>query len=199
MFGVAGNIFDTARAPAVEQNAGGERLRNYFEIGARARRLQIARRGRGAHAVAHRGLVIAGAFLRRAVEIVVARIAALQRRLDIGFGERMPVAQVRNRERSAGAMELIRAALVGFRLAKIGQDVVEAPAGIAELPPIVEVLSLSADVDQPIDRTGAAENLAARRDDLAIVAFGLRLGRVAPIEPAIAEKLAEAERNMQPR
>ena len=33
-------------------------------------------------------------------------------------------------------MKFIRAAFVVFRLAEIGQDVVETPAGIAELPPI---------------------------------------------------------------
>src|SRR6516165_9737907 len=68
-----------------------------------------------AQAVAHGGLVIARAFLRRSVEIIVARITALLRRLDKGLGKRMRVAQVRNRKRPAGAMELIRAALVGFR------------------------------------------------------------------------------------
>jgi hypothetical protein len=67
------------------------------------------------------------------------------------------------------------------------------------LPPNVEVLRLSADIDQSIDRTGPAENLSARRDDLSVVAFRLRLGHVAPIEPAIAEKLAKTERNMKPR
>ena len=198
MFGVADNIFDAGRAPAIEKNARGERLRNYLEIGAPPRRLEIAGRGRGAHAVAHRGLVIAGAFLRRSIEIVIARIAALHRRFDIGDGQRMPVAQVRDRERPAGSMEFIRAAFVVLRLAEIGQDVVEAPAGIAELPPKVEVLRLSADIDQTVDRTRAAENLAARRDDLAVVATGLRLGRVAPVITAIGEKPAEAKRNMKP-
>src|SRR5271167_2433866 len=96
-------------------------------------------------------------------------------------------------------MELIRAALVVFRLAEIRQYVVEAPAGIAHLPPLVEVLRLSADIDQSIDRTGAADNFSARRDDLAVVASGLRLGRVAPVVAVIAEQPTEAERNMKPR
>ena len=43
------------------------------------------------------GLIIAGAFLRRPVEVVVARIAALLRGFDIGVGERMAVAQIRHR------------------------------------------------------------------------------------------------------
>jgi hypothetical protein len=43
---------------------------------------------------------------------------------------------------------------------------------------MVEILRLSADVDQSIDRTGSTKNLAAWRDDFSIVALGLRLGRL---------------------
>ena len=155
-------------------------------------------RGRGAHAVAHRGLIIAGAFLHRSVEIVVARIAALHRRFHIGHGERVPVAQVRDAKRPAGAVEFVGAAFVVFRLAEIGQHVVKAPAGITELPPEIKVLRLAADIDQAVDRARAAENFSARRNHIAVVAFGLRDGLVAPIVAAIAEQPAEAERDMQP-
>ena len=147
----------------------------------------------------HGGLVIAGAFLHRSVEIVVARIAALHGGFHIGHGERMAVAQIRNPERPAGAVKFVGAALVVLRLAEIGQHVVKAPAGIAELPPVVEVLRLAADIDQAVDRARAAENLSARRDDIAVVAFGLRDGLVAPIVAAVGEQPAEAERDMQPR
>src|SRR5262245_48555393 len=198
-FVVAGKIFDAGGAPAIKQNARGERLRNHFEIGAAPRLLQIAGRCRGTHAAAHRGLVIARTFLHGAVEIVVARIAALHRRLDIGHRERMPVAKVGNRKQPAGAMEFVGAAFVILRLAEIRQNVVKTPAGIAKLPPMVEVLRLAADINQAVDRTGPAENFAARRDDIAVVAFRLRLGLVAPIVTAIDEKPAEAERDMKPR
>ena len=96
-------------------------------------------------------------------------------------------------------MESIGAALVVFRLAKIRQDVVEAPAGIAKLPPMVEVLRLAADIDQSIDRTGSTENFATRGDDPAVMASGLRLSFVAPIKSTIVEELAKAERNVKPR
>src|SRR5215831_8806795 len=95
-------------------------------------------------------------------------------------------------------MELIRAAFVIFCLSKIGQYFLEAPAGIPQLPPNVEVLRLAADIDQSIDRTGPAENPSARRNDLAVVTTRLRLGLVTPIESSIGEQLAEAERNMKP-
>jgi hypothetical protein len=95
-------------------------------------------------------------------------------------------------------MELIFAALVIFCLPKVGQHLVEAPASIPELPPNIEVLRLSADIDQSIDRTGPAENPATRGDDPAVVASRLRLSLIAPIEPAIVEQPAEAEWNVKP-
>src|SRR6266480_6993918 len=90
-FFVAGKILYAGRTSAVEDNTRGERLRNHFKIGAAPRRLEIAGRGRGAHTVAHGGLIVACAVLYRSVEIVVARIPALQRRFDVGFGKRMAV------------------------------------------------------------------------------------------------------------
>src|SRR5215470_5608092 len=198
-FVVADDILDAGRASAVEQDARGERFWHHLEICTASRLLEIAGRGRGPHAIAHGGLVIARAFLRRSVEIVIARISALQRRLDVSLDERMTIAQIRNRERPAGTVEFICTALVVLRLAEIGEDVIETPTGIAQLAPMVKILRLSADIDQSVDRTGSTKNLAARRNDLPIAALGLRLGRITPIEPAIAEKFAKAEWNMKPR
>jgi hypothetical protein len=42
------------------------------------------------------------------------------------------------------------------------QDVVPTPAAIAKLRPVVVILRLAADVDQPVDRRRAAEHAAAR-------------------------------------
>ena len=195
----ADQIFDAGGAAAVEQDAR-RRAPPTPRAGCRAaRRLEIGRRGRGAHAVAHGGLVEARALLRRAVEIVVARIAALLRRLDEGRGERMLVAHVRHAERPAGAVVLVGAALVVLGLAEVRQHVLVAPAGVAELAPVVEVLGLAADVDQAVDRARSAEHLAARRDDVAAVALRLRLGLVAPVVALVGEQLAVAERDVQPR
>src|SRR5690349_29864 len=111
----------------------------------------------------------------------------------------MAVAQVGNGERPANPMELIFAAFIVFCLAKIGQYFFEAPAGIPELTPNVEVLCLSADIDQSIDRTGATENSAARCNDPAVVTPRLRLSLVTPIESVIVEEPAKTEWNVQPK
>ena len=194
----ARQIFDTGGAPSLEQHAGGERVRHDMQIAAPACVFQIRRRRRGTHPAPHRGLVIARAFLRGAVEIVVARIARFDRGRDKGLGERMLVAHVGHAERPAGAVEIVSAALVVLGFAEVRQHVIVAPAGIAELAPVIEVLGLTADVDQSVDRARAAERLAARRDDVAAVTLRLRLGLVAPVVTPVGEQLAVAERNVQP-
>ena len=73
--------------------------------------------------------------------------------LDERFAERMRLANIGNRERSANAMERIGAALLILGAPEIGQNIVETPADIAELPPMIEVLRLAADIEQTIDRT----------------------------------------------
>ena len=71
-------------------------------------------------------------------------------------------AQIGDDERPAGAVVFVGAALLVLGPAEIGEHVVIRPASIAELAPQVEILLLSAYVDQPVDRAGAAEHLAAR-------------------------------------
>jgi hypothetical protein len=187
---------DAGGAPALEQHACRERIRHDPEIGTPSRGLEIRGGRRRAHAVAGRGLVEARTLLGRAVKIVVVRIAALLRRLAEGFRQRVTVTHVGDAERAARAMEGVGAALVVLRLAEIGQHVLVAPAKVAELPPVVEIRRLAADVDQPVDGAGAAQHLAARRDHLPIVAVRLRLGGVAPVESPVGEQPAVAHRNV---
>src|SRR5579864_2449824 len=67
----------------------------------------------------------------------------------------------RREERSFLAADLAALACPAFRLAEIRQALVPCPATIAERPPMVVVLGLAADVDQPVDRRGAAYHPAA--------------------------------------
>src|SRR5436853_466972 len=92
-----------------------------------------------------------------------------------------PAADAVNVWRTAGAVEIVGAALVVLGFAEIRQHIVIAPAGVAQLAPVIEVLGLTADVDQSVDRTRSPERLAARRNDIAAVAFCLWLGLVAPV------------------
>src|SRR5579883_3040408 len=95
-------------------------------------------------------------------------------------------------------MERIGAALLILGSLEIGQHVLEAPAEIAELTPVIEILLLPADIDEAVDRARPAQHPAARLDDAAIVELGLGFGLVEPVELAITEQLAIAERDMNP-
>src|SRR5262249_45134063 len=109
------------------------------------------------------------------------------------------LALVGDAERAAGAMEVVGAALLILGLAEIRQHVLPAPADIAELAPSVEILLLAADIDEAVDRAGAAQHLAARLDDAAAVEPGLGLAFIEPVDLRIAEELAVAERDVDPR
>ena len=75
------------------------------------------------------------------------------------------------------------------------QDVVPTPAAIAELRPVIVILRLAADVDEPVDRRRAAEHAAARIGDGAAVRAGIGLGLEAPGEPLVVKQLHIADRN----
>src|SRR6185437_15749378 len=108
-----------------------------------------------------------GALLGRPVEVIVARKAGLSCRLDESFAQRMRFAHIGDRERAAGAVQRICAALLILCAPEVGQHVPEAPAGITELTPVVVILRLAADIEQAVDRTGTAQHFAARLYDLA--------------------------------
>src|SRR5579883_3430401 len=95
-------------------------------------------------------------------------------------------------------MERIGAALLILGSLEIGQHVLEAPAEIAELAPVIEILLLPADIDEPVDRARPAQHPAARLDDAAIVELRLGLRLIEPVELAIAEELAVAQGNVDP-
>ena len=79
------------------------------------------------------------------------------------------------------------------------QDIVPTPAAIAELRPVVVILGLAADVDEPVDRRRAAEHAAARIGNGAAVGAGIGLGLEAPGELLVVEQFHVADRNMDQR
>ena len=60
------------------------------------------------------------------------------------------------------------------------QDVVPTPTAIAELRPVIIILWLAADVDEPVDRRRATKHAAARIGDGAAISARVGLGREAP-------------------
>src|SRR2546428_8834447 len=110
----------------------------------------------------------------------------------------MRFAHVGNRERTAHPMQRILTARLVLGAAEVGQHILEAPAGVAELAPMIEVRRLAADVEQAIDRARPAQHFPPRLDDLPVVELCLRLRAIEPIDLTIGEQLAVAERDVNP-
>ena len=192
-------VLDARRALAGEQDARRVRARDDPEVGAPPGRAQIARRRAAPQSSAHRPLVVAEAFLGRAVEIRIAPVAAFLGGRQVGVGQRVRLRRVRNRERPARAVILVGAALLVLGLAEVGQHVGVTPARIAEIAPPVVVLVLSAYVEEAVDRGRSAEHLAARLRDPPVGGARLRLARIEPVHRGIGEVLSVSERNVYPR
>ena len=105
---------------------------------------------------------------------------------------------VGHRQRAAGAVIFVGAALLVLGLLEIGQHVVIAPAGIAALAPAIVILVLAAHIQQAVDRTRTAEHLSARLEHLPAVQSRLRLGLVHPVDGFFLEQFSVAERHVDP-
>ena len=156
---------------------------------------EIADRRRPSTPTTRGELEIAGAFLPGPVEIIVARKARLLRGRDESLAQRMRFTHIRDRERPAHPVQRILSALLVLGAAEIGQDILEAPAGIAELPPMIEVRRLAANIEQTIDRARPTQHFPPRSDDLPFLELRLRLRGVQPVDFAISEQLAERDVN----
>ena len=195
---VALPVFDAGGATPRKQNSACQRVGRDRQVGPALRLAKVTDCRRAAAPIARGQLEIARAFLARPVEIVVARKAGLLGRRDERFAQRMRLAHIGDGERSAGAVQRIGAALLILGAPEIRQHILEAPAGIAELPPVIEILRLTADIEQAIDGTRSAQHFAARLNQRAVIHVRLGLRRIEPIDPGVVEQLAVAERNVNP-
>src|SRR5580704_3680999 len=126
-------------------------------------------------------------------------MAGLLRPCDEGAMQFVPRPQIGDAQRPAGAVMLVGAALLMLGTPEIGQHVLIRPAGIAELAPQIEILSLAADVNEPVDRARPAEHLAARPQHAASAELGERLGLELPGYLRVEDVSVEPGRNVDPR
>ena len=147
---------------ALEDEGFGDRALVDLQVGAAAGGIEIAEGRALAAALGDRHLGHADAFLRGAVLVGIVGQAHLLRRLDHLLQQRDLVAwRVGHGKDAVAATEFVGAALEAFHALEDGQHVLEAPAAIAELRPVIVVLRLAADVDHAVDRAGAAQHAAA--------------------------------------
>ena len=96
-------------------------------------------------------MVVADPFLAGAVEIVVQRQPGLDDRPHVSLADLGPHGHLGNRKRPADAVKGVGTAFLVLGLLEKREQVVPAPARVAKLAPIVEVLGLATDVDQAVD------------------------------------------------
>ena len=160
------------------------RLR-FFQDGkilARRHRMQIGRSRAPAAAVFLRHLKQPAAKLYGTIEIRIERQAGLLRCLNENMTERIGIGAFGDIERALGAVKAVAQALVALGFLEIRQHVVVAPAGIAELAPVIVVGRLAPHIDHGIDRTRPANEPAARPIHPPPLHRRLWRGFVSPIE-----------------
>ena len=178
---------DADGALALEEDLAGQRVGDDGEVGALHRRVEVGDGGAAPHAAPLGGLEASDAELRGAVEVLVVRQSGLDGRVDPGVDDGVHRSALVDRERAAGAVELVRAAHVVLGAREVGQDVLVVPAlGAVGGPPVV-VGAVAAHVDHRVDRTAATEDLAAGEEGPAAVDPRLGLGVVVPVERALEE------------
>src|SRR3984893_5867348 len=192
-------IFETDGAAPLEQHTVRQGADLDPQIGAFQRRAQIGNGSTASPLVAHGQLQWADPILLGAVEVIVAAIAGLFCSRDEGVVEFVTGAQVGHVERTAGTVMRVRTALLVLSATEIREHVVVGPAGVAELAPQVEILTLPADVNEPVDRARPAEHLAARPWQAPAGELGLGLGLKLPGDLWGGDGSGEGGRGVGPR
>ncbi len=194
--GAAALEFDADGTLAVEQDAAHQRLGDDLQVRALHRRAQIGARGTGAAAAAAGLLAIADAAMRQRIHVLAVVEPDLFAGFDRRAAQRRNVGHARGEERAALAAPFIRLAFPILGLFEIGQHVVPRPAAVAELRPMVEILGLAADINEPVDRAGAAQHPAARIEDRAPGSARIGLGVIAPGQGRVVEQFHKAGRDV---
>src|SRR5262249_44665007 len=153
MLCAAAGVSDADAAATFEQEAFDQRIRFDGEVCSRSRRVEIALRRAHAPATADRGLRHGNAVLVKAVVVV--------RSLDPdGFGggeeaviEAPALVAGGDLQGPGTAPVVVVAAGVAFHAREDRQHALVAPAAIAELPPMIVVLPLSAHPHHSVDGT----------------------------------------------
>ena len=123
-----------------------------------------------APAISNAELIGADAVGRLGIEVRIARQSILRAGLDPCLAGRVVVAQIGHADLAERATKLVITAFVALDALEIGQHGSKRPS-LGALPlPIVEILLLAADKNQPVDRRRAAQDAAARPYDAAIAA-----------------------------
>ncbi len=115
-----------------------------------------------------RDLIKAKPFLRCAVEIRIALKPRFFAGCDECLRQRIDGAKIAYAQRPRSAVIFRCATLLFFRFFEVGQYVRVGPARITQIPPLIIISAVAANVDHGIHGTAAAKNFAARPIQAAI-------------------------------
>ena len=193
------HIFHARRMGAAHDHARHLRAHIDGQVGALADGVQIGDGGGRALAIADRILAAAEALVLLTIVIVGHGQTCGPRGLDPGVEERIAGRGELHLQGAIAAAPGVAAIGEAFAAFEIGENVRVGPALAALLRPAVIVAAMAARIGHHIDGGGAAEHLAARGLDGAVVQIGLGLRMIAPVVHAILMHLAHAERNVNER
>jgi hypothetical protein len=181
---------------AVELDARGQCAGVHEQVAPLHRRVQVGTPGRHAQTARGGDLVVAYALGRGAVE------AGIERQTGLGAGAQEALAKgmritrhVAHLQRACAPAQFVVAVRAAFEALEVRQHLAPAPARVAQRAPVVEILGLATHEDHRIDRTRAAEHLAARPIALPAGQARLGLGAVHPVQARVVERQAVANRH----
>ena len=144
-------------------------------------------------------LIVGEPVLQGAVIVRVARIAELFAAANDVVGEVETVAHVGDAKFARAAAKGGIAALASLGFLEEGQYFFPGPAAIAHLRPVVEIAGIATHIQHPVDRGGAAHDLAARQGHDSVVCVVLRVDLEAPVHGVAVEGPGVAGRDMDER
>ena len=140
-------ITHTNGAPALHEQPRRERVTFNSQIRPAARRLEVALGSAPTQAAPGVELVVTCALLAGTVKVFIARHAKLVSAGNERFDQRVFGANVRDRQRPLVTVKRIGTTLVALRLYEIGQQIVIAPAVVAQRLPVVIIFALTTDIN----------------------------------------------------
>ena len=140
------------------------------------------------------------ALLAVAVDVVGARVARLDGRVEERREERVVGRPALEHERAVAAAPVVGASEAVLHLLEVGQAVEVVPLLHPRLgAPALVVERVAALEDHPVDRAGAAEHLAAGVEHPAVVEVRLRVGLVLPVVEPVADREGQRRRHVDER
>ena len=153
---------------------------------------------RMALAVADGELQIADAVLIAVIEVAVAGEALLGRGRDEKVGETVVHDRIGDAEFASAATKRALASLVALTALEQRQDIVPAPAGVSQLPPVLVVQRVAANIEHAVDGARPAQPPPPRPIEPPAVQMRLGLGEIAPVVRTGLEQPRHAGRDLDP-